>query len=79
MIKVNEEYVVFLHTFEVCRDSTKFYTTLRPLGLESETFTMYPIKNSGIVFNPGNDFGFGNIDVQAFINELRTRIQYLTN
>ncbi len=78
-LKVDEEYILFLTTFGVCRDSSTFYTTIRPLGLESNTFTMYPIKSDGTVFNPDNDFGYGNIDEQLFINALRNRIQYLTN
>lgn len=78
-IKIDDEYLVFLQTFEVCRDSSTFFTTIRPLGLESSTFTMYPIKNNGSVYNPGNDFGLGTIDIQLFINAIRSRIQYLTN
>lgn len=78
-IKTNEEYLLFLETFEVCRDSTSFYTVLKPLGLGSKTFTMYPIKSDSTVYNPGNDFGFGSVSYTTFVNTIRNRINEIKN
>lgn len=78
-LKPGEEYLIFLESFEVCRDSSTFFTILKPLALESKTFTMYPIKSNGTVYNPGNDFGLGNISYSAFVNAIRDRISFIKN
>jgi hypothetical protein len=66
-VKPNEEYIVFLLDCFLCNDSSGYYTCTYPAGLQTMTYTMFPIKADGTVYDPGNDFGFGTpIDVNSF-------------
>jgi hypothetical protein len=78
-IKWGGDYIIFLEYAGFCGDSNSRYISLRPLGLESKTFTMYPIKSDGTVYNPGSDFGLGNMQYSDFISAIRNRINEIKN
>lgn len=78
-IMPNNDYIVFLENIGYCGDSKFRYISIRPIGLESLTYTMYPIKSDGTVYNPGNDFGFGNLNYSQFILAIKNRIDEIKN
>ncbi len=78
-IKKDQEYIVFLEVGIHCSDSINSYLDLTPFVKWSLTCTMYPIIN-GLVYDPGNEFGFGtNLSINEFKSLLRSRIYDITN
>ncbi len=78
-IKPEQEYIIFLRIVLICNDSLNTFFTISPFGPKSSTYNIYPI-NDGIVYDPGNDFGFGiNKTADEFKSLLRERINYIIN
>ena len=75
-IKPNKEYIVFLDFTPVCWTDTDMYFTIRPEGPNSGTFLMYPIDDNGIVYDPLDDFGFGQ---GLTASEFKTKLRELIN
>ncbi len=73
------EYIVFLSFTALGADSANDYATLGPGLATSSVMGAYPIQ-SGIVYDPNDDFGFGTgLTVDAFKAKLRQKIASITS
>ncbi len=78
-IQKNKEYIVFLKPVLACETDSSVYYSIFPAGWGFETYGLYPIEN-GIVYDPNDDFGFGNnLTTAVFKERLRARIQSIIN
>lgn len=78
-IKAGKEYFVFLSPSGICSTDSLDYLTMRPLNVGGVS-GMYPIDDNGIVFDPFDDFGFGQgLSVVQFRDALQQRIAALLN
>jgi hypothetical protein len=77
-IRPDSEYVVFLNLGWLTQDNSNSYYEVSPLNFGS-CFGMYPVRN-GLVYDPGDDFGFGHglsgagLPVAEWKSLLRARI-----
>ncbi len=78
-IQKDKEYIVFLKPVIACETDSSVYYSIYPVGGGFDTYGLYPINN-GIVYDPNNDFGFGNnLTTAVFKERLRARIQDIIN
>lgn len=78
-IKAGKEYFVFLSPVGICSTDSLRYLTMRPLNVGGVS-GMYPIDDNGMVFEPFDDFGFGQgLSVAEFRNALQQNITALLN
>ncbi len=73
------QYIVFLRFIGLGEDSAWAYATLSPGCAVSTLMGTYPIQ-SGVVYDPNNDFGFGTgLSVDDFKSHLLQKIQSITS
>lgn len=79
LIKLNQEYIVFIKSFIICEDSTHLYIDFSPAWPDYSSFLILKIQDGNVV-DPSDSFGWGEIvPLTQWKELLRSRIQQILN